>query len=108
MIRRCVEKFLFVLLMVIGRLLCAPRFGRQTTARPTSAACTASRCRGGGVIRLNFVGRLCQTPITRPGVAQNGVARPSDIDGHARTPSEREGRSKRPTIISALRRYTIR
>ena len=52
MIRRCVEKFPLVLLMVIGRLLCAPRFGRQTTARPTSAACTASRCRGGCVNRL--------------------------------------------------------
>jgi hypothetical protein len=46
-----------------------------------------------------IVGRLCQTPIHRTGVWQNGAAGDaSDMDGQAGRLSEREQASQTPTM----------
>jgi hypothetical protein len=125
MIRRCVDKFLLVLLIVIEKrsqkitaaAITMPKsecrrnvkcpkfqlghatpvraiaFGGQGTARPT---CAAWRCRGGCINRLNFVGRLCQTPTIwarRFRTEPRGRKRPRRA---GRRPSEREPTSQRP------------
>ena len=133
MIRRCVEKPLLVLLIIIekrsqnitadaitmpksdcrrpkerqmpeisgrARHCCARhRFGEQGTARPT---CAAWRCRGGCVNRLNFVGRLCQTPTIRARRFRTEPRDASDLDGQAGGRASGSERVKRPTIYFGL------
>ena len=80
-------------------------FGGQGTARPT---CAAWRCRGGCINRLNFVGRLCQTPAIRARrfrTEPRGRKRPGRA---GRRLSERGPTSQNALqFISALRRYAI-
>ena len=69
------------------------RFGGQGTARST---CAAWRCRGGCINRLNFVGRLHQTPTIWARRFRTEPRGRKRLRRAGRRPSEREPTSQTP------------